>query len=240
MDGPLHARLHLDADGNSLRQFASTVDGTITAVLPHGAMRSSLAELTGVNLRGIGLALQESIRARQVRCAVASFEGTDGLFKAQQLLIDTDNVLIEGSGEHRSARRIARSRISGLTEKDAAGKGQITAARAGAAAKSVVQPRQESSSGANRGSCVARCRADSDGGSPGARGPRAGARPELRGAQWDLRRGSLAAPSKWHYEMLPTTGMRFIADASTTIVAIASSAVRSHLAISIKRISCVG
>jgi uncharacterized protein involved in outer membrane biogenesis len=67
-------------------------------VLPHGAMRASLAELTGVNLRGIGLALQNDSSATDVRCAVASFQGTDGLFKAQQLLIDTDNVLIEGSG----------------------------------------------------------------------------------------------------------------------------------------------
>ncbi len=96
--GRMHARLRLDADGNSLRQLASTVDGTITAVLPRGAMRASLAELTGVNLRGIGLTLQNDSSETEVRCAVASFEGADGLFKAQRLIIDTDDVLIEGDG----------------------------------------------------------------------------------------------------------------------------------------------
>jgi uncharacterized protein involved in outer membrane biogenesis len=97
-DGRLHARLRLDGEGDSLRQFASTVDGTVAAVLPRGTMRSSLAELTGVNLRGIGLALTNNSSETGVRCAVASFEGTDGVFKAQQLLIDTDAVLIEGGG----------------------------------------------------------------------------------------------------------------------------------------------
>jgi hypothetical protein len=30
-------------------------NGTVTAVLSHGTMRASLAELTGIDLRGLGL-----------------------------------------------------------------------------------------------------------------------------------------------------------------------------------------
>ncbi len=60
-------------------------------------MRASMAELTGGTC-GIGLALAKDSSDTEVRCAVASFEGTDGLFKARQLLVDTDAVLIQGGG----------------------------------------------------------------------------------------------------------------------------------------------
>jgi uncharacterized protein involved in outer membrane biogenesis len=97
-EGPLFLRLQVDGRGDSLRQFAGSANGSLAAVLPHGAMRASLAELAGPSLRGIGLALSKNSSGAEVRCAVAQFDVKDGLFQTRQFLIDTDTVLIRGSG----------------------------------------------------------------------------------------------------------------------------------------------
>ena len=97
-DGLLQARVQITGHGNSLHQLAATADGTVTAVLPRGAMRASLAELTGGNLRGIGLRFAKDEDATPVRCAVASFHAQGGTFNAQHFLIDTEPVLITGRG----------------------------------------------------------------------------------------------------------------------------------------------
>jgi uncharacterized protein involved in outer membrane biogenesis len=98
LDGLLQARIQLSGHGTSVHQLASSADGTVTAVLPRGAMRASLAELTGGNLRGVGLKLGKDEEATPVRCAVASFRAQDGTFNAQHFIIDTEPVLISGSG----------------------------------------------------------------------------------------------------------------------------------------------
>jgi uncharacterized protein involved in outer membrane biogenesis len=97
-DGSMHARVQISGRGNSVHQLASTADGMITAVLPRGAMRASLAELTGGNLRGVGLRFSKNEETTPIRCAVASFRAEDGNFTAQHLVIDTEPVLIRGSG----------------------------------------------------------------------------------------------------------------------------------------------
>ena len=61
-------------------------------------MRASLAELTGGNLRGVGLKLGKDEEETGVRCAVASFRAQQGKLIAQHMVIDTDPVLISGSG----------------------------------------------------------------------------------------------------------------------------------------------
>jgi uncharacterized protein involved in outer membrane biogenesis len=97
-EGPLFVRLQVDGRGDSLRQFAATASGTLTAILPHGAMRASMSELAGPSLRGIGLSLTKNSNGTEVRCALGQFEAKDGLLQTRQLLIDTDTVLIHGSG----------------------------------------------------------------------------------------------------------------------------------------------
>jgi AsmA family protein len=97
-EGPVFIRLQVDGRGDSLRQFAASANGTLAAVLPHGAMRASLAELAGPSLRGVGLALSKNSSGAEVRCAVAQFQVKDGLFQTRQFLIDTKTVLIRGSG----------------------------------------------------------------------------------------------------------------------------------------------
>ncbi len=71
----------------------------ITASLPRGMVRDSLAELTGIDLRGLGLLLTKSTKggagslrdARVFRLMTASLT-------AKNLVLDTEPVLIAGEG----------------------------------------------------------------------------------------------------------------------------------------------
>jgi uncharacterized protein involved in outer membrane biogenesis len=98
VEGPLQGRISLQGKGKSLHDLASNASGTVTAVLPHGAMRSSLAELAGFDLRGLGLMAAGSKDDTAIRCGVASFDVKDGTLTSQRLLLDTDPVLITGEG----------------------------------------------------------------------------------------------------------------------------------------------
>jgi uncharacterized protein involved in outer membrane biogenesis len=88
----------LKGHGNSIHELASNANGTVTAVLPHGALRSSLAELAGLDLRGLGLMAAGSKADTGIRCGVAGFDVKQGTLTAQRLLVDTDPVLITGEG----------------------------------------------------------------------------------------------------------------------------------------------
>jgi len=67
-------------------------------VVTHGAIRSSLAELAGIDLRALGLMLAKDKQETGIRCIVAGFQAHDGTLSAQSLVVDTDPVLITGEG----------------------------------------------------------------------------------------------------------------------------------------------
>ncbi len=97
--GVLEARAVLTGSGNSAHAVASTASGTFTAVVPQGGMRHSLAEWAGVNvLSALSLNLSGDNSSTQLRCAVAGFAARDGVLTAQQFVIDTEPVRIDGGG----------------------------------------------------------------------------------------------------------------------------------------------
>jgi AsmA family protein len=98
LEGPLQARVTITGEGSSVHQVAASANGIVTAVVPHGAIRSSLAELTGIDLRGLGLLLTKSKQESAVRCAIAIFKAHKGILTAESLIADTDPVLITGEG----------------------------------------------------------------------------------------------------------------------------------------------
>jgi uncharacterized protein involved in outer membrane biogenesis len=98
LDGPLQARISLKGHGNSIHELASSANGRVTAVLPHGALRASVAELAGFDLHGLGLMASGNKEDTAIRCGVASFDAQDGKLTAQTLMIDTDPVVIAGEG----------------------------------------------------------------------------------------------------------------------------------------------
>jgi uncharacterized protein involved in outer membrane biogenesis len=97
LDGLLQGHLDLSGRGRSLRDLAAKADGTVTMTLPAGTMRASLAELAGLDFRGLGLTLTKNKDDTPIRCGVATFKA-HGTLTAQTLLIDTDPVLITGGG----------------------------------------------------------------------------------------------------------------------------------------------
>jgi uncharacterized protein involved in outer membrane biogenesis len=99
-DGLLQARIVLKGLGNSIHRVAATANGTVTAVLPRGAIRAEFAELAGIDLaRGLGLLLSKNREQTGVRCGLANFQAREGTLFAQSLLLDTDPVVITGTGE---------------------------------------------------------------------------------------------------------------------------------------------
>jgi AsmA family protein len=98
LEGPLDAHVKIAGRGSSVHQVAASGNGKVTAVVPQGMIRDSLAELTGIDLRGLGLLLAKDERETTLRCAAASFTERDGTLSTQRLIVDTKPVLISGEG----------------------------------------------------------------------------------------------------------------------------------------------
>jgi len=98
VEGAWSGLVSLTGAGTSLHQAAAGASGTVTAYLPQGSIRSSLAELAGLDLRGLGLLLGKSKDKTPVRCAAAEFAAVGGILTARKLLLDTEQVLITGGG----------------------------------------------------------------------------------------------------------------------------------------------
>jgi len=99
ISGVLEARAVLTGTGNSVHAVASNASGTFTAVVPSGGMRHSLAEWTGVDvLTALSLNLSGDNSNTNLRCAVAGFDAKQGVLNSRQVVIDTEPVLVEGSG----------------------------------------------------------------------------------------------------------------------------------------------
>ena len=100
LDGTMVGRAILRGRGKSLHEIGSTAEGTLSVAVPHGDIRSAFAELLGINAaRGVGLLLTKNQDKMGIRCGVANFKAEGGVFAAQDIVIDTDNVLILGKGQ---------------------------------------------------------------------------------------------------------------------------------------------
>jgi len=100
LDGTLVARAILHGRGKSLHEVGATAQGTLSAVIPHGDIRSAFAELMGIDVaKGLGLVLTGNQDKAGIRCGVANFKAEGGVFAAQDIVIDTDKVLVLGRGE---------------------------------------------------------------------------------------------------------------------------------------------
>jgi uncharacterized protein involved in outer membrane biogenesis len=100
-EGSLQARVSIRGEGRSIHQVAASADGTMTAVVTHGSIRTSLAELTGIDLRALGLMLAKDKQAADIRCGVAGFRAHAGTLSAQSVVLDTDPVLVTVEGQLR-------------------------------------------------------------------------------------------------------------------------------------------
>ena len=94
--GMLEARARLTGSGNSVHQVASTANGPVTLVVPHGQFNAKVAEWTGINL--LNALFIGDKEQTNLRCAVAHFDTRGGVMRAQNFVFDTEPVRIEGKG----------------------------------------------------------------------------------------------------------------------------------------------
>jgi hypothetical protein len=100
LGGVMEARAVIEGTGDSVHQVMSNANGMFTLIMPNGEVRSAFAELTGINVaKGIGLLLKGTNDRAEVRCGVAQFAIHDGVMTAQNVVFDTQNVLITGKGD---------------------------------------------------------------------------------------------------------------------------------------------
>ena len=100
LEGVLVGRLTMHGHGDSMHAFASTADGTLSLVVPHGEIEQAFAEFAGINVaRGLGLLLKKDQRQTALRCGIADFDAHDGIAKVRQVVFDTQVVIVTGLGD---------------------------------------------------------------------------------------------------------------------------------------------
>lgn len=99
-EGTLVGRLRMRGSGDSMHDFASTADGTLSLVVPHGEIEQAFAEFAGIDVaRGLGLLLNKNQQQTDLRCGIADFDTHDGVAKVKQVVFDTQVVIITGLGD---------------------------------------------------------------------------------------------------------------------------------------------
>jgi uncharacterized protein involved in outer membrane biogenesis len=100
LSGELVGRVKVHGTGSSIHKFASSADGGVSLIVPHGEVNRALAELTGINVtRGLGLLLAKNDSKTSIRCGVVDFQAQKGTLGAKTVFVDTTDVLITGRGD---------------------------------------------------------------------------------------------------------------------------------------------
>lgn len=114
LSGDLVGRVKLRGAGASVHRAFANAEGEALLVVPQGEIRAAFAELIGINVtRGLGLLLTDDQSRAPVRCAVAHFEGRQGVLRATSIVFDTGPVLGRGEGEIDLGRERIDFRLDG-------------------------------------------------------------------------------------------------------------------------------
>jgi uncharacterized protein involved in outer membrane biogenesis len=99
VEGMLEARAQLHGSGDTIHKAASTANGKVVFVVPHGKIRQAFAEMLGINLaNGLYLLLSKDPRQTDLRCAVAQFDVKNGMMSVSNAVFDTGVVRATGKG----------------------------------------------------------------------------------------------------------------------------------------------
>ncbi|HTV49809.1 MAG TPA: AsmA family protein [Steroidobacteraceae bacterium] len=100
IEGTLVGRLRVHGSGDSMHAFASSADGTLSIVIPHGDIEQAFAEFAGIDVvRGLGLVLTKKSQQTPVQCGIADFSAQQGVATVKQLVFDTQVVIVTGKGD---------------------------------------------------------------------------------------------------------------------------------------------
>ncbi|KQS56505.1 membrane assembly protein AsmA [Brevundimonas sp. Leaf363] len=118
LSGRALGRARLEGPGASIHDFAGASKGSLSLVVPQGQMRAAFAELLGINASaGLRKLLSGDESTTEIRCAVADFNVSGGVARAQTLTIDTGVVLAKGTGTINLGAETFALRIDGETKK---------------------------------------------------------------------------------------------------------------------------
>ncbi|CAN5402522.1 AsmA family protein [soil metagenome] len=118
ISGAALGRVRLEGSGASVHRFAAASKGSISLIVPHGQMRRAFAELLGINASaGLTRLLRGDQSESTIRCAVADFNVSGGIARAQTLTIDTDVVLAKGTGSIDLGQETLNLRIDGTSKR---------------------------------------------------------------------------------------------------------------------------
>ena len=118
LSGRALGRARLEGPGASIHDFAAASKGSVSLVVPQGQMRAAFAELLGINASaGLRKLLSGDESTTEIRCAVADFNVSGGVARAQTLTIDTGVVLAKGTGTVNLGEETFALRIDGETKK---------------------------------------------------------------------------------------------------------------------------
>jgi uncharacterized protein involved in outer membrane biogenesis len=98
VDGLMQARAVIEGKGDSVHRLMADANGSFVAVIPHGDIRTSFPELLGIDAKGVGLLLSGDNGKAPIRCGVAKFDIAQGMANAQNIVVDTQDVVITGHG----------------------------------------------------------------------------------------------------------------------------------------------
>lgn len=116
--GTLVGRLNVRGRGDSMHAFASTADGTLSMVVPHGEIEQAFAEFAGIDVaRGLGLLLKKKQQDTTMRCGIADFAAHDGVAKVKQVVFDTTPVIVTGLGDINLRSERIRLQLNGAPKK---------------------------------------------------------------------------------------------------------------------------
>ncbi len=100
LEGIMAGRFKFHGTGSSLHKFASTSEGAMSVVIPHGQITQVIAELTGINvLKGLGLLVSKDQSQTAIRCGIVDFKDHQGSLNTTTVYVDTTDVLITGRGK---------------------------------------------------------------------------------------------------------------------------------------------
>jgi AsmA family protein len=118
LEGLMQARAVIDGTGDSVHRVMSDANGTFTVVLPQGQINAAFAELTGIDVaRGLGMLLTNRRDKDKIRCGVAQFDIKKGLMTADNIIFDTQTVVIRGKGDVNLGQESLNLEIKGEPKK---------------------------------------------------------------------------------------------------------------------------
>jgi uncharacterized protein involved in outer membrane biogenesis len=116
--GALSGRARLHGAGDSVRKAASSANGSLAVVVPHGQIREAFAELMGINVApGLFELLSKDHDKTNLRCAVGHFDVSGGVARARRIVIDTRPVVVEGQGRISFVDESLDIRLKGKSKK---------------------------------------------------------------------------------------------------------------------------